>query len=107
MSLAAPIEVLSHLTTEHGPPTVGADVIGRIARLLVAVLAEAGATTVHVPDLAVNRARHGTAGSDHRSTAAARLAQDPVGSVSGLDATPSQRSRVARRWHRRWPIGFR
>src|SRR5262249_45559099 len=48
-------------------PTVGVDVVGGVAGLLQAVLAEAGVRAVHVPGLAVNRARRGTAGGESKS----------------------------------------
>jgi transposase len=67
VSLAAVIEDLERLDAERGPVTVGIDVIGGIAGLLVAMLAEAGIEVVHVPGLAVNRAREGTAGGEHKS----------------------------------------
>ena len=67
MSLAALIDELERLQAERGPLTVGIDVIGGIASLLVAMLAEAGIAVVHVPGLAVNRARQGTAGGEHKS----------------------------------------
>jgi transposase len=67
MSLAALIEDLERLDAERGPVTVGIDVIGGIASLLVAMLAEAGIEIAHVPGLAVNRARQGTAGGEHKS----------------------------------------
>jgi transposase len=47
--------------------TVGVDVVGSIAGLLQAMLAEAGIRVVHVPGLAVNRARRGTAGGESKS----------------------------------------
>jgi transposase len=53
--------------TEHGPATVGIDILGGIAALLEAMLLEAGLTVVHVPGLAVNRARRGTRGGEHKS----------------------------------------
>lgn len=58
---------LQGLQTEHGAVTVGIDVVGGIASLLAAMLAEAGFTLVHVPGLAVNRARQGTSGGEHKS----------------------------------------
>jgi transposase len=58
---------LEDLGEQHGPVTVGIDVIGGIAGLLVAMLADAGIELVHVPGLAVNRARQGTAGGEHKS----------------------------------------
>jgi transposase len=53
--------------SEHGTVTVGIDVVGGIAGLLVAMLLDAGMTVVHVPGLAVNRARQGTLGGEHKS----------------------------------------
>jgi hypothetical protein len=46
---------------------VGLDVVGGIAGLAAAVLAEAGFAHVHVPGLAVNRARQGTVGGENKS----------------------------------------
>lgn len=51
----------------HGPARVGIDILGGIASLLEAMLADAGLAVVHVPGLAVNRARRGTAGGEHKS----------------------------------------
>jgi transposase len=42
-------------------------VVGGIAGLVAAMLAEAGIEVVHVPGLAVNRARQGTSGGEHKS----------------------------------------
>jgi transposase len=66
VSLAALVEDLQRLGS-RGPITVGVDVVGGIAGLLCAMLAEAGIELVHVPGLAVNRARQGTAGGEHKS----------------------------------------
>jgi transposase len=52
---------------ECGPATVGIDILGGIAALLEAMLLEAGLAVVHVPGLAVNRARRGTRGGEHKS----------------------------------------
>jgi transposase len=52
---------------ERGRLTVGIDVVGGIAGLLTAMLAEAGIEVVHVSGLAVNRAREGTSGGEHKS----------------------------------------
>ena len=41
--------------------------VGGIASLLAAMLSEAGFALVHVPGLAVNRARRGTTGGEHKS----------------------------------------
>ena len=46
---------------------IGLDVIGGIAGLAEAMLAEAGFRLVHVPGLAVNRARQGTVGGENKS----------------------------------------
>lgn len=46
---------------------VGLDVVGGIAGLAEAMLAEAGFALVHVPGLAVNRARQGTVGGENKS----------------------------------------
>lgn len=51
----------------HGPARVGLDILGGIASLLEAMLLEAGLTVVHVPGLAVSRARRGTRGGEHKS----------------------------------------
>jgi transposase len=67
VSIAELIDELDRLRVEHGPAIVGIDVIGGIANLLVAMLAEAGTAIVHVPGLAVNRARQGTVGGEHKS----------------------------------------
>lgn len=54
-------------SVKHGPVTVGIDILGGIATLLQAMLLDAGMTVVHVPGLAVNRARRGTTGGEHKS----------------------------------------
>ena len=46
---------------------IGLDVVGGIAGLAEAMLAEAGFPLVHVPGLAVNRARQGAVGGEHKS----------------------------------------
>lgn len=50
-----------------GSVRVGLDVVGGIASLAEAMLAEAGFALVHVPGLAVNRARQGTVGGENKS----------------------------------------
>ena len=50
-----------------GSVRIGLDVVGGIAGLAEAILAEAGFTLVHVPGLAVNRARQGTVGGENKS----------------------------------------
>jgi len=49
------------------PLAAGVDVVGGIASLLVVMLQEAGVEVVHVPGLAVNRARQGTVGGENKS----------------------------------------
>lgn len=49
------------------PVHIGIDVLGGIAALAQAVLLQAGFTLVHVPGLAVNRARQGTVGGESKS----------------------------------------
>jgi hypothetical protein len=66
-AIQAKIEELERLRAEHGPVTAGIDVVGGIGSLLTAMLAEAGFALVHVPGLAVNRARQGTTGGEHKS----------------------------------------
>lgn len=64
----AAIEALiGELRSLGGTVTVGLDVVGGIAGLLEAMLAAAGFALVHVPGLAVNRARQGTTGGESKS----------------------------------------
>ena len=65
-ALAEFVEQLVELQ-QGGPVTVGIDVVGGIASLLSVMLLDAGIEVVHVPGLAVNRAREGTAGGEHKS----------------------------------------
>lgn len=65
--LARLVEQLEALRAEHGPLRVGIDVVGGIAGLLTAMLLEASIEVVHVSGLAVNRARQGTTGGEHKS----------------------------------------
>src|SRR5262245_53393997 len=65
-ALAAFVDRLEDLRA-RGPLTVGIDVVGGIASLLCAMLLESGVEVVHVPGLAVNRAREGTSGGEHKS----------------------------------------
>jgi transposase len=51
----------------HGPARVGIDILGGIAGLAEAMLLAGGLRVVHVPGLAVNRARRATAGGEHKS----------------------------------------
>jgi transposase len=52
---------------DHGRARVGIDLLGGVASLLEAMLLDAGLEVVHVPGLAVNRARRGTVGGEHKS----------------------------------------
>jgi len=65
-ALAAFVEHLEALRG-RGPLKVGIDVVGGIAGVLTAMLLDAGIEVVHVPGLAVNRAREGTTGGEHKS----------------------------------------
>src|SRR5918998_1463618 len=68
-----------------GTARVGLDVVGGIAGLAEAMLAEAGFALVHVPGLAVNRARQGTVGGENKSDPRdARTIADQVRTRSGL-----------------------
>jgi len=62
--LAALAEEIAAL---QGQVRVGIDVLGGIAGLAAAMLAETGFALVHVPGLAVNRARQGTVGGENKS----------------------------------------
>ena len=64
---AATAGLIAELTALGGTARIGLDVVGGIAGLLEAMLAEAGFALVHVPGLAVNRARQGTVGGEHKS----------------------------------------
>src|SRR2546426_9685019 len=64
----AAIEALiAELGALPGECTIGLDVLGGIATLLSAMLLAAGQRVVHVPGLAVNRARQGTTGGETKS----------------------------------------
>ena len=66
-SLQTLIDELAGLAEQHGPARAGIDVVGGIAGLVAAMLSEAGVEVVHVSGLAVNRARQGTTGGEHKS----------------------------------------
>ena len=57
----------SELAALSGVVRIGLDVVGGIAGLAQAMLSEAGFALVHVPGLAVNRARQGTTGGENKS----------------------------------------
>lgn len=60
-------DLIDELRALGGTVSIGLDVIGGIAGLIEAMLAEAGFGLVHVPGLAVNRARQGTVGGENKS----------------------------------------
>src|SRR5260370_33027828 len=59
--------LVDELTALRGTVRIGLDVIGGIAGLAEAMPADAGFALVHVPGIAVNRARQGTVGGENRS----------------------------------------
>jgi hypothetical protein len=59
--------LIDQLAAFNAKVRVGLDVLGGIAGLAEAMLAEAGFALVHVPGLAVNRARQGTVGGENKS----------------------------------------
>ena len=65
-ALAAFVAQLEDLRA-RGPLKVGIDVVGGIAGVLTAMLLDGDIEVVHVPGLAVNRAREGTSGGEHKS----------------------------------------
>lgn len=66
-ALVAELSALRDREGEATEVTVGIDVTGGISGLLEAMLAEAGLEIVHLPGLAVNRARQGTVGGESKS----------------------------------------
>ncbi len=60
-------QLIEELAGLGGAMRVGLDVIGGIAGLAEAMLAEGGLALVHVPSVAINRARQGTVGGEHKS----------------------------------------
>jgi transposase len=67
VSIQALVGELEALRAEHGQVKAGIDVIGGIAGLITAMLTDVGIDVVHVSGLAVNRARQGTVGGEHKS----------------------------------------
>ena len=59
--------LLAELRAFDRPRRIGVDLLGGVATLLCATLLDAGETLVHVPGLAVNRAREGTVGGQSKS----------------------------------------
>jgi hypothetical protein len=66
-SIDQAIAELLAVPLEHGQVTIGLDIMGGIASLLTAMLLAAGPRCVHIPGLAVNRARRGTRGGENKS----------------------------------------
>ena len=66
-AIAGLVDEVCAAEAEHGPATVGIDILGGIAALAEAMLLAGGLTVVHVPGRAVNRARQGTRGGQHKS----------------------------------------
>jgi transposase len=64
---AAIAELVDALAVLDGEVRIGFDVVGGIAGLAEAMLAEAGFALAHVPGLAVNRARQGSVGGENKS----------------------------------------
>jgi Transposase len=67
-AIAALITEIGAAQADHGAAVTGIDILGGIASLLEAMLLEAGLRVVHIPGLAVNRARRGTTGGEHKAT---------------------------------------
>ncbi|MBR7833628.1 IS110 family transposase [Actinospica durhamensis] len=61
------VSELKAIEQAHGRVTVGLDILGGIAGLLTAMLLAEGLRCVHVPGLAVKRARRGTRGGENKS----------------------------------------
>jgi transposase len=77
--------LIDELAALGGTVRAGLDVVGGIAGLIAAMLAEAGFALVHVPGLAVNRARQGTVGGENKSDPRdARTIADQVRTRSDL-----------------------
>jgi len=64
---AAIAELVDALVALDGDVQIGFDVVGGIPGLAEAMLAQAGFALVHVPGLAVNRARQGSVGGENKS----------------------------------------
>jgi transposase len=84
------IAEIGRLATEHGPATVGVDVLGGIAGLLTAMLLEPDhdveIAVVHVPGLLVNRSRRATRGGERKSDPAdAKVIADQLRLRAGSD----------------------
>jgi hypothetical protein len=92
-AIAALVERLEGLR-DRGRLTVGIDVVGGIASLLTAMLLEAGVEVVHVSGLAVNRARQGVSGGEHKSGSARRRGDRRPGPSSPRSTSDRARERA-------------
>ncbi len=91
--IAALIEQIHAAEADYGPSRIGLDLLGGIASLLEAMLLDAGLTVVHVPGLAVNRARRGSVGGEHKSDPKdARVIADQVRMRDDLRRVESMRT---------------
>lgn len=59
--------LIAELAALEGPRLIGIDLLGGLATLISAMLIDAGERLVHVPGLAVNRARQGSVGGQAKS----------------------------------------
>ena len=64
---AAIAQLIDELAALEGELRIGVDVIGGIAAVAEAMFAQAGIALLHVPGLAVNRARQGSVGGENKS----------------------------------------
>ncbi len=84
-------QLVVELLALPAPQRVGIDVLGGIASLAQAVLLQAGLALVHVPGLAVNRARQGTVGGESKSDPRdARVIAEQVRTRTDLRAVTAQ-----------------
>ena len=60
-------QLIDELAALEGELRIGVDVIGGIAAVAEAMFAQAGIALLHVPGLAVNRARQGSVGGENKS----------------------------------------
>ncbi|MFD3926565.1 IS110 family transposase [Streptomyces sp. NPDC058614] len=66
-SIEEAVTELRTVQAEHGDLTIGLDLMGGVAGLLTAMLLAADLHCVHLPGLAVNRARRATRGGENKS----------------------------------------
>src|SRR5262249_34501274 len=86
-AIQALINELERLRVEDSAVTAGVDVVGGVAALLTATLAEGGFPLWHVAGLAGNRGRHGTSGGEHKGDPRdARVIADQVRTRGDLRA---------------------